>query len=60
LLAAFVEEAAADAGVDIESAGSTTFRRGDLDRGFELEAISDATQASEIAHAVLAMGAEAK
>ena len=35
LLAAFVEEAAADAGVDIESAGSTTFRRADLDRGFE-------------------------
>lgn len=35
LLASFVEEAAEDLDVDIENAGSTTFRRLDLDRGVE-------------------------
>lgn len=35
LLASFVEEAAAELGVDVENAGSTTFKRMDLERGFE-------------------------
>ena len=35
LLASFVEEAAEDLDVEVENAGSTTFRRADLDRGFE-------------------------
>ncbi|GMR22969.1 MAG: Uma2 family endonuclease [Acidobacteriota bacterium] len=35
LLASFVEEAAEESDVEVENAGSTTFRRVDLDRGFE-------------------------
>jgi len=35
LLASFVEEAAEDLDVEVENAGSTSFRRADLDRGFE-------------------------
>lgn len=35
LLASFVEEAAEDSDVEVENAGSTTFRRMDLHRGFE-------------------------
>lgn len=30
-----MEEAAEDLDVEVENAGSTTFRRADLDRGFE-------------------------
>ena len=35
LLATFVEEAADRTGIDLENLGSTTFRRADLERGFE-------------------------
>lgn len=35
LLASFVEEAAEFAGIEIESLGSTTFKRADMERGFE-------------------------
>jgi len=37
LLASFVEEAAEESDVEVENAGSTTFRRSDLARGFEPE-----------------------
>ena len=35
LLASFVEEASLALGIDVESFGSTTFKRDDLERGFE-------------------------
>ena len=35
LLASFVEEASIALGIDVESLGSTTFKREDLERGFE-------------------------